>query len=156
MDIEDVKLRLMRVSQGVTGEAKEIVNGSIPLLVLMNRNQMLEGKDSNGNNIRPSYLEDNYFKTKEAAQKYAEWKQRITPNPKRGFETPNLIINGAFHSSVKGVVMSDGIKFTTDSALGRNVILKFDTVLGIAPENRKKIIHEVLLPRLKKYVHESI
>src|SRR5690349_16298463 len=66
----------------------------------LNRKQLLEGKLSTGRDLHPTYLEDPFFKTKEAAQKYSDWKDKITPNPKRKKGVPNLYITGPFHRSI--------------------------------------------------------
>jgi hypothetical protein len=65
----------------------------------LNKEQLLEGKTNKGENM-PSYFDDVYFKTKEAAKKYSDWKDRITPNPKRQKGISNLYINGMFHNSI--------------------------------------------------------
>src|SRR5258708_7633887 len=66
-----------------------------------NKEQMYDGKLKTGGNITPSYLEDPYFKSRESAQRYSDWKDRITPNPERESGVPNLFINGKFYDSLK-------------------------------------------------------
>ena len=71
---------------------KEIIHGI--------KGQLWDGKTGEGKDITPSYLDDPYFATKEKALAYAKWKASITKNSNRNFATPNLYINGFFHSSL--------------------------------------------------------
>ena len=95
--------------------------------------QLMAGLDENGKQIRPTYLQDPYFrettKTEKAARKKAIWwrdmKERVTPPersdilkfPPRNRNTPNLIITGEYHRSITPIVIDgkDGGKLVTRS-----------------------------------------
>lgn len=73
-------------------------------IIAAQRLQLLEGKDSDGNDMRPYYTEDDYFSTREQAMKYIEWKKsgiRYPVNVSRNPDAPNLYINGKFHSELQ-------------------------------------------------------
>lgn len=97
--------------------------------------QLYSGVNGNDKPLRPTYINDPYFKTKESgnwyknAKGYMQWKKSITPPyasswlgiPRRSPDTPNLIIRGDFHDSItatpinKGLrIGSEGISFSSD------------------------------------------
>lgn len=97
--------------------------------------QLYSGINGNDKPLRPTYLNDPYFKTEEAGQWYRNargymtWKNGIRPPyqsswlgiPRRSPETPNLIITGLFHNSItatptdKGLkIGSEGVSFSSD------------------------------------------
>lgn len=77
--------------------------------------QLLEGKSSTGEDLRPYYSEDlrsrgGWFHTVESAGRYAAWKQDLSYpySVNRNPDAPNLYINGRFHSEI-------GVEFRADS-----------------------------------------
>lgn len=77
--------------------------------------QLLEGKSSSGEDLRPYYSEDlrsrgGWFHTAESAGRYAAWKQDLSYpySVNRNPDAPNLYINGRFHSEI-------GVEFRADS-----------------------------------------
>lgn len=76
-------------------------------IMTLQREQLLEGKDNDGNDMRPYYSEDlqpeGWFKSKDSAMRYALWKQTGISYPvqvQRNPDAPNLYINGRFHSEL--------------------------------------------------------
>lgn len=123
-----------------------------PSIVDLNRNQMYEGETNEGKDISPKYSEDPYFKTKESAARYAEWKQKITPGKKRKKDVPNLFINGAFYDSLYAKIYNQEIIVNSDTMLGRKVIGGHKKVLGLNKESLKTVssnIKEPLINTLK-------
>lgn len=116
------------------------------------REQLWDGKTSLGVDIRPSYLEDPFFKTTAQAMGYSKWKDKITPNPQRNTHTPNLFINGYFHSTIRLKVTKEEIIYDSNT-FGREIIRKYgDKLLGMAPDTKEAFIEELLYPRVKKYI----
>lgn len=112
--------------------------------------QWYEGRDRDGEYIRPFYSEDPYFKTEKQAKAYAEWKQRITPNPKRPEDVPNLIINGYFYSTIKPKISGDTFTiFSSDNDLGDKVLEDHPNAAGLSPEKRLEFAETFTLPELK-------
>jgi len=86
--------------------------------------QLYSGLNGNDKPLRPTYLNDPYFKSIESgkwyknARGYMLWKQSITPPyasswlgiPRRSPETPNLIIRGDFHNSIVAVPVDKGLR----------------------------------------------
>jgi len=137
-------------------EGKRVISKNLSWFEKANRGQMLEGKTKDNTEITPSYLNDPFFKSPETAAKYARWKQNITPNPKRRFETPNLIINGYFHASVQAIAQSNGLKFDTIVSLGRKITRKFKNVLGLTNTNIALFNKEFIKPSIKQHIKNTL
>jgi hypothetical protein len=98
----------------------------------LNRDQMWEGKDTRGIDIEPSYLDNPYFKSQEAAENYSVWKQKITPNPKRNKYAPNLFITGYFHNSLNITFVSNtALKIYSAVPLASKILSVHKNVLGL-------------------------
>ena len=143
--------------------------------------QLMAGLDENRKQIRPTYLQDPYFreitKTAKAARNKAVWwrdmKERVTPPetshilkfPPRNRNTPNLIITGGYHRSITPVVVDgrDGGKIITrsigfyagDDALEEKYGPEH---LGLTPKAKKYLLDNRIMPAienlLKKYGFE--
>lgn len=86
--------------------------------------QLYSGINGNDKPLRPTYLNDPYFKSRESgkwyknARGYMMWKEGITPPyasswlgiPRRSPDTPNLIIRGDFHNSITAVPFDKGLR----------------------------------------------
>jgi hypothetical protein len=109
--------------------------------VALNREQLMEGKLSTGQDITPSYFDDPYFKTPEAAKKYSDWKDSITPNQKRKKGTPNLYIIGTYHGSI-GMEVKDGeYELKSEYKDAASIERKFsNNIYGLDEENAEKLI----------------
>lgn len=106
--------------------------------------QLLEGRDSKGELITPSYFTDSYFKTPEAAQRYSDWKDRISPPTSRPSGTPNLFINGRYHSSLNLVVTGDVYTFLSNDPNAPEIQTRFADAIGLSPESRQKVWEELV------------
>lgn len=118
------------VASAAVDETKEI-------LLEKNREQMLEGRNKNDDDLSPGYLDDPFFKSREAAQRYSDWKDDITPNPKRKPGVPNLFINGLFHSELKIDVKGLKIDFTS-GYIQNEVFEKYDGLMGLGPDKKRE------------------
>lgn len=84
----------------------EVVSQNSEVLVELNRSQILQGRDNEGNLFSPGYSNDSYFKTPEKAQRYAAFKERLVSGHnsliryplfmQKPADTPNLIVTGPF------------------------------------------------------------
>lgn len=114
----------------------------------LQREQMSEGRGVDGQYIRPFYSEDPYFKTPAAAEKYALWKQKITPNPKRPKDVPNLLINGYFYGSLKAKVSGPVFTIDSDVELGEKVFEEHKNAQGLNEEKRLEFAETFTLPNI--------
>ena len=110
------------------------------------RSQLMDGMDGGGKGLRPTYLEDRFFKTRQQAIGYMNWKQKITPNSRRAPESPNLFINGFFHSLLFLKVEKDQAMVTTSDSFGNNIVEKYgQSAFGV----NNLFIQEEIFPLLK-------
>lgn len=119
------------------------------------KQQLMEGKDSSGGDLKPGYLEDPFFKTPKAAAAYLRWKQHITPNPKRNPNAPNLFITGVFHGSLNVTVGGGFIKTSSSSSIFGSVERKYSgKELGLSPVSKGRYSKDYVMPKVREYVHE--
>lgn len=136
-------------------ELTEIVVNYADVLGDLQREQMSEGRGVDGEYIRPFYSEDPYFKTAKAAADYANWKERITPNPKRPKDVPNLLINGYFYSSLKAKVEGDVFEIDSNVSLGEKVLDEHPNAQGLNAEKRLEFAETFTLPDIKASLLEK-
>ena len=146
-NVQNIIDNLDNIVLGLTMEAD-------PSVADLNREQMMEGKTNKGEDITPKYLDNPYFKSKESAQRYSDWKDDITPSSKRKKGVPNLFINGKFHNSLEAVLSKDFINVKTDS-FGEDIIQVHHNVLGLNEESLK-IVREDIKPKLQKKLKDEI
>ena len=98
----------------------------------LQREQLLEGKDNDGNDLRPFYSEDlqpeGWFKSKDSALRYAMWKQTGISYPvqvQRNPDAPNLYITGKFHSEIGVKQTSTTIGVYPLTPYASNIVAKY-------------------------------
>lgn len=112
--------------------------------------QLLEGKDSDGNDMRPYYSEDlkpeGWFYTKESAMRYALWKKTGISYPvdvQRNTDAPNLYINGMFHSELEVRAGSRDIGVYPKSSYAAGIMAKYGmNKFGLTQERWHKVLEE--------------
>jgi hypothetical protein len=133
-----------------------------PLLLRLQKDQLYAGQDAQGNGLRPTYQEDPYFKTRDAAQRYSDWKDRLHQrehNPlflKRPSGTPNLIITGSwFYDTLIADVNGGALHVRSDSWLFGKLEAKYgQALLGLSSVALRYYVEEILFPRLKPNVYK--
>lgn len=110
-------------------------------IVEQQRIQLLEGKGSDGKELHPFYSEDlkpsGYFRTRESAQRYADWKQTLSypANVRRNPNAPNLYITGVFHDDLNVDFRADELAIVPDTAYAANIMAKYGFgVFGLCSE----------------------
>jgi len=127
----------------------DLLTETIDVYGEINLSQLYDGKTRTGENLSPTYLEDPYFKTYEQAVAYSDWKDRITPNPKRTRFVPNLIINGYYYSSRKIKVEGDKIIYSSEY-IEQEIVDKYgEEINGLGGEYRDEFLFVYLYPGLK-------
>lgn len=100
-------------------------------IMAMQRIQLLEGKASSGDDIRPYYSEDvgpgGYFKTREQAAEYRAWKGTLKypHNVNRNADAPNLYINGKFHSELGVNFGPDAVAILPQTMYASKIVSKY-------------------------------
>jgi hypothetical protein len=135
--------------------ARESIEGTEEEIREYNLQQLLEGKTNQGTDISPTYLQDPFFKTREQAQAYSDWKDRISPRTNRRPGVPNLYINGYYHSSRRVQIVGDKIVYDSDWNEGKEIEQKFKNINGLNPESRRKYIPFVLRPVFNHLIQQA-
>ncbi|MNE22160.1 hypothetical protein D3C80_1153500 [compost metagenome] len=137
-------------------EIKYIINEDVQMLADYNREQLYSGRFSDGELITPNYLTDPFFKgNRFRSYQYAKWKQEITPNSQRPFWTPNLFINGFYHSSIDAKVDENEIHFfSMAGSLNNEITSKYDSndLFGLTPMHKAIYTREFFWPKFKKEI----
>jgi hypothetical protein len=126
------------------------------LVVKMNQDQLWEGKSSEGVDLRPYYSEDPYFKTKQQALAYKNWKKKITPNPKRYDDAPNLFINGYFHDSITIRKSNNMMEFGVVNSFSAKIIDKYPLAMGLTEDNEKKLVRDNIIDTFSKKLKDVL
>ncbi len=94
--------------------------------------QLLEGKGSDGNDLRPYYTEDlqpqGYFKTQQSASNYMAWKETLNYpySVHRGnSNAPNLYINGRFYSEMEVRFESEFLMIVPSTPYAAQIMHKY-------------------------------
>lgn len=136
-------------------EMVKIVEDNTDTIADLQRDQMLEGRGVDGEYIRPFYSEDPWFKKPGAAERYARWKQEITPNPQRPLDVPNLIVTGVFHDSLTAGVSGDEFEINTSASFGEDVFTEHPTAQGLDEEKRLLFAETITLPSISESLLEK-
>lgn len=148
--LDDFETEKNSIIGHVLGEQSEAMVSEV-------RRQLWNGLTGDLTPIVPSYLNDTYFKSKEEAYRYMMWKQRITPNPRRPIQTPNLFINGYFHSSLFLSIGEDSAEVTSMVPLGDEIISKYGKdMFGVNEIFIEREIVPLVKDRLIAYLHGNI
>lgn len=130
----------------------EVIDENLDAFVSKQKDQLWDGLASTGNDLSPSYSNDPYFKSPKAAEAYAAWKWKITPNPRRDRDAPNLYINGYFYEGIKANRSGDKLNVRSETSIGNEIENKYNNLFGLTPENRDEWDKENIQEYLKKWL----
>ena len=133
--------RLARMAEAAHTLNQQMQDGSLVRSVLLKHEkdimeqqhiQLLEGKGSDGNDLRPYYTEDlkpqGFFKTQQAASNYMAWKETLNYPYKaeRGnSDAPNLYINGRFYNEMEVRFDADSIMIAPSTPYAAQIMAKY-------------------------------
>lgn len=149
-----------RFSEGYPPMVEKVITANRDVLEADIREQLESGLDGNEKELRPNYLNDPYFKTREEAEKYMRWKERITPPMQstlglrpRAVKTPNLRINGFYHHSIQAVPVAGGVRIGSQGVgFSGEIEGKYGGALyKVGRTARRKFYREHLRTALKEY-----
>ena len=130
-------------ADGFTGVVLDVMSARKDDVAEFIREQLYSGLDGKENPLRPTYLNDPWFKSEAAghwrgrAEAYMKWKRMITPPARswlgfaeRDANTPNLIITGEFYGSISAVPFANGLRIGSDGfAMGGDIERKYGSVI---------------------------
>lgn len=168
--IKDLINRYERIRNNISGmdsTIDEVVEKNKDVLLSLNKDQMLLGRDARGEVLSPGYLNDPYFDNAAQAQAYATMKQRLeakhnarienpTIYPSKDRNTPNLIVTGPFQDNM--FILTSPGKFTIGSTYVDAVDIerKYNNeVFGIAPGSVMFFYENYLKPALMRLIYNK-
>lgn len=154
MDFTQLHKNVNDVIENLNDIVLSLAMDSKPSIVELNKEQMFEGETNDGKDIRPKYSENPYFKSKKSADKYAEWKMKITPGKRRKKDVPNLFIKGDFYDSIYAEKTEEYIEPKTNTTLGQKVTSVHKNVLGLNKSSLKIVAENIKEPLINKLRNE--
>lgn len=123
---------------------REVVADHEAEIVDMQLEQLLSGKNAEGEDITPLYKSPDY----------AAYKQHV--NPKPAYRVPDMKATGDYHESIKAEVKGKQIQIiATDHKAGK-LERKYGPLLGLTPENRERLKGEILRPYIFDKMRERL
>ena len=132
--------RLSKMTEAAHQLDRQMQDGSLVRGVLRNHAddimeqqhiQLMEGKGSDGNDLRPYYTEDvqpsGYFKTVASARNYMAWKETLNYpySVTRNSNDPNLYINGRFYSEMEVRFEAETLGIYPTSGFASEIMAKY-------------------------------
>lgn len=161
--IRELQIRVNRYQRIIESikRVPEAINKTITdnkdVLLALNRDQMLLGRDNEGNVLSPSYLNDPYFSSPEKAQAYARMKYGLEPYhksmlwfpmqlyPDKERNTPNLIVTGSFQDAMFITASSNSFTIGSTYIDSEDIETKYhNKVFGIAPNSKEYFYREFI------------
>lgn len=135
------------LSSGVIME--DILSAYKEDILELQRLQLLEGKASSGQDLRPFYSEDlkpsGWFRNQQTAKNYSVWKESLSypHQAKRNPDAPNLYINGKFHGELGVDIRKDSVAIVPDTMYAMKIMAKYGSqAFGLMNEKWQIIFRE--------------
>lgn len=134
-----------QVAKEMETMADQAVKENEHVIIDMNTENLMKGKDANDEKITPQYYSD----------EYAEMKQGMNPRP--GLGTPDLFLTGVFQEGffVKRVKMGWEID-SKDEKRDKLVTKYTDIIFGNTDKDEKEINEEYILPELIDHALDNL
>jgi hypothetical protein len=123
---------------------QEIIKEETETILNLNRDQLLKGKTSKGQKIKPKYKNKAYAKKKKGL------------NTKPGLGTPDLKLSGAFHASFTLKNKSGTFVYGAKAAHSKFLIPKYDDIFGLDPKNTKLFLDRDFIEAYNKAIREQL
>lgn len=164
--IRAIKDRYREAFNSLPETLSNTVQSTQDVIIDLNRDQLLYGRDAKGDELRPTYLDDPYFKSFEAAKAYFidKWRRnkylllnmtftKVQLFPDKDANTPNLIHSTGrlFFNDFR--INVGGNKYTvwSDGPAALDIERKYGAVYGLAPESRKYYYYGWLRPAIIRH-----
>jgi hypothetical protein len=157
----------LRIIEGLPAFTAEVVRKHADVLLQLNKDGILLGRNTEGKEFTPGYLADPYFKTPEQAGAYYDRKQALWPAhrtrisfplnyPEKSPDTPNLIVRGNFQNAMFITFTADGFDIRSRYKDTPLIVQKYENkVFGLTPEAIRYFWENYLRPELVEYLNRT-
>lgn len=148
--LNEIKARAEKVRDGLqTYLVRDVLMRHTSDILDLQSKQLLQGKTSSGEDIRPYYSEDvkpnGWFNSRDSADRYSAWKQGISYpySVERNPDAPNLYVNGKFHSELGVFYDADSVEVVGASSYARRIVERYGIkTFGLMQEYWNEIFRE--------------
>ena len=166
--IQQMLDRVTEAKNSVTATVQKVASEKSDVLLSLNRDQMLLGRDAKGKTLTPGYTEDPYFKTPKQAEAYKKKKEKLEAShkarmtnvqlyPDKDSNTPNLIVTGPFQDAMFINVSTSDYQIGSTYMDASNINAKYDNaVFGLAPKSKIYFYRNWIHPALVKMIKEKL
>lgn len=167
--LNDLRMRVQATNDGITAGTfvRDVLVGHGDDILELQREQLFEGKASNGQDIRPYYSEDlkpgGFFYSVDSAGRYADWKLNGINYPytarNRNPDAPNLFINGRFHDELGVQFFADSVGVVPLTPYATGIVAKYGmNTFGLMMERWAEIFqnrgaYNELMQRIKQTLY---
>lgn len=162
MEMIQSLIRRVQTAQDSMGRwTREALQSDVDGIMRMQYEQLAEGKASSGQDLRPYYSEDSYFKTKAQSDWYRDWKRSIVPavvplRP-RNPDAPNLYINGKFWNELAVTFSDEAMTVDGGTDYARDIVDKYGLAsFGLNAYNQGFLADNLLKPYLLRKLRETL
>ena len=149
MTLELLTQNVRALRDGMSALIGEVVQQHEQDIIEYQRIQLLEGKNSDGEDMRPYYTEDlkpdGYFNSRESAGRYAAWKESLSYpfSVSRNHNAPNLYISGRFHDELGIRFLDDGVEVVPKTMYAAGIMAKYGrNAFGLSMEKWNEVFME--------------
>jgi len=149
MTINQMLNKAKTFERGYKKKLAQTLRENKKVIIDLQESQLLSGQDANGKWLTPSYLNDPYFKTPEAAERYRQRKiknaakheglKRYDIFGRNGGNTPNLIYSESiqkskFYKGLRVEVANETLRIHSTWSKAPYVESKYPTATGLSPK----------------------
>lgn len=157
----------LRIISELPAFTAEVVRKYADVLLQLNKDGMLLGRDTEGKEFTPSYLADPYFKTPEMARAYYNRKESLRAQNRarisfplnyaeKSPDTPDLRVTGPFQDAMYITFTADGFDIWSSYEDTPLIVQKYDNkVFGLTPEAIRYFWENYLRPELIGFLNRS-
>lgn len=161
----ELSQKLHLLSQNLPNLLVESLNDLSLEIISLQKDQFNAGLSSDGNDFSTSIIEDDFFKSKESALRYARYKiKNPVYQPKysifkeRDFTSPNLILSdGNMVYNKLGIsVENNSLVILLESPILAELQSKYGDFLGLSPIAFKFFREEIFIPYLAEKIEKDV
>lgn len=166
--IKGVRDKYKEALSEVIPTVQKVVNDNQDVLLSLNTDQMLLGRDAKGDVFTPGYTDDPYFKTPEKAKGYKKMKEGLESShksrmsnvqlyPDKDSNTPNLIVSGPFQDAMFINISSNEYKIGSTYVDASDINAKYNkAVFGLAPRSKAYFYNNWVHPAIMRMIKEKL